>query len=685
VSTPAASIRTLDGARPLAGVRAAWLVAALIGAFAIRLVLVWQRATPNYFPDEYLYAAIGRSLAALHAPTVRGEPAHFPALLQPIVTAGAWRAAGVESGYRIVQALNALAITLAAVPAWLLARRLGLGHGVALAAATLALAVPDTLYAGFVVAEPFAYPLVLGATVAAVAALSRPSPRTQLAFVVLAGFAAFARIQFAMLPVCFVLAAGVMALRERSLRRVAREQTLVLGLLGLAGAGVLAVGAHRAVGYYSSVLHPHAHAGAVATSVGANLVVLAYAAGWILVPGALLGVGLALARPRSRAELAFGAFSVALGAVLLAEAALFGDSTMVQERYLFYVTPLAVIAFGLYASRGWPFRRAHAFLAVGLIVLSARVPLSRWAQPGQDDHSPLLLGVQEAERLLGGNAAGAGLVAGLAGALALGAIAASMRPRAGSTAVLGLAVAFSGAAFVAAWSFDTENSRAVLHRYLPDRPSWVDASRVGPVTLLTAPGGRTTAAEEQLFWNRSIDRVAVLPLADPPDRLAADRVTVADDGTLLVAGRPLRGALAVDGYSSTVLLRGARTVATAPSFRLELPSGPARLAALMAGRSTNGLLAHDGEIVLWPEHGSRLAGWLELTVRAPDSGPLSLDIGDGVVRAPAGGSTRIRMPVCSRGSWSMGFTASPQQLMGGRVVSGRSSPPRYVPDRAACP
>ncbi|HEY7207035.1 MAG TPA: hypothetical protein VH416_02245 [Gaiellaceae bacterium] len=684
-TSAAAPGRTLEHARGLPRVHAAWLAAGLVAAFAVRLVLVWQRATPNYFPDEYLYAALGRSLGALGTPSVRSEPAHFPALLQPLVTAAAWRAGGVDTGYRIVQSLNALAVTLAAIPAWLLARRLGLGRGVALAAAALTLAVPDTLYAGFVVAEPFAYPLALAATVAGVGALARPSGRTQLAFLTLAAPAAFARIQFVVLPLCFLLAAGVVALRERAPRRVAREQALVLGLLGLGAAGVLAVGAHRVVGYYGSVLHPHAHPGAVAASAGVNLTVLAYAAGWILVPGALLGVGLALARPRSRDELAFGAFAVMLGAALVAEAALFGDSAMVQERYLFYLAPLGVVAFGLYASRGWPYRRAHAVLAVGLLVLSARVPLSRWAQPGQDDHSPLLLGVQQVERLLGGNAAGAGLVAGLAGALALGAIAASLRPRHGTAAVLVLAVALSGAALATAWTFDTANSRAVLHRYLPVEPSWIDAAHAGPVTLLTAPGGRTTAAEEQLFWNRSVDRVAVLPLADPPDRLASERVTVTGDGLLLAGGKPLRGALAVDGYSSTVVLSDARTLAVSPGFRLVATRGPARVAALMAGRSESGLLANEGTITLWPDRRSPgLAGWLELSVRATDAAPLTLGLGHGVVRARTGHWTRVRVPVCSRGSWSIGFRASLGQLVDGRPVSGRSTVPRFVADPAIC-
>src|SRR5207253_5103161 len=400
----------------------------------------------------YLYAALGRSLGALQAPSVRGHGAHFPALLQPLVTAAAWRAGSVETGYRIVQAIGAAAFTLAAVPVFLLARRLGLARGVAVAVAALALVVPDALYAGLVVAEPLAYPLVLGAVAAGVAALSRPGRRVQLLFLVLAALAAFARIQFAVLPLCFVAAAMLFGLRERGLRRVLREQRLPLAAVAAAVA-VGAVGAAlRGLGYYSGAGHVHVRLGPAAKAVGINLTVLLYAGGWVLVPGAVIGLGLALARPRSRTELAFGAFTLVFTAAILVQAALRGDTAMVQERYVFYVLPLFAISFGLQASRGWPHRVPHALLAAGLVALAARIPLSGYARPGSDDHSPFLLAVQHLEPSLG-NAGAAGLAGGLATALAVTAALAVRRPRLATPLLLGLALAGSAAALAGASEF----------------------------------------------------------------------------------------------------------------------------------------------------------------------------------------------------------------------------------------
>ena len=147
-----------------AGTRAAPLLAALVAAsFVVRLVLGWLRATPTFFADEYIYGELGRSLAESGRPLIRGASASFPALLQPLVTAPAWLFGDVETSFRVIQTLGALAMSLAAVPVYLLARRLGLGTWICLALGALALAVPDLVYAGWVVAEPYAYPLALGA------------------------------------------------------------------------------------------------------------------------------------------------------------------------------------------------------------------------------------------------------------------------------------------------------------------------------------------------------------------------------------------------------------------------------------------------------------------------------------------------------------------------------------------
>jgi len=329
------------------GLSAARLLAGIVGlSFAVRVALAWLRSTPVYFGDEYLYSSLGRSLAEHGRPLVRGHAADFPALLQPLLTAPLWLVDDVGVAYHLVQTFGALAISLAAVPVYWLARRLDLSAGVALALAVLALALPDLVYASWVVAEPFAYPLAL----AAVAALARPTRGAQLAFVALAALAAFARIQFVVLPACFLGAVVIAGLRERRVRAALREQLLPFALFAVPVAVALALGPSRVLAFYGGVVHVHLDPLALVGRSGRNLLVLLYDSGFVLVPGALLGLGLALARPRSRGELAFAAMTALLAVALLVEAGLFGAVEQAQERYLFYILPLAAIGFALYAA-----------------------------------------------------------------------------------------------------------------------------------------------------------------------------------------------------------------------------------------------------------------------------------------------------------------------------------------------
>ena len=186
--------------------------------------------------------------------------------------------------------------------------------------------------------------------------------RSQLLFVALAFLAAFARIQFVVLPAVFVGAVLLVGLREQRLRAAVREQLLPLGLLAVPIAIALALGPSRVLAFYGGVVDTEVDLGALLGNSARNLFVLVFASGVVLVPGAL-GLGLAVVRPRSRAELAFAALTLLLTASLVGEAGLLGAADLAQERYLFYVLPLVAVGFGLYASRGWPFRLYHALLA----------------------------------------------------------------------------------------------------------------------------------------------------------------------------------------------------------------------------------------------------------------------------------------------------------------------------------
>src|SRR4051812_46117384 len=590
----AASVRAVAAAVPR--VRAVAVATALLLAFGVRVALAWRHTTPDYFPDEYLYTELGRSFSAFHWASVRGSSAHFPALLQPLFTALAWRIDSIGSAFRAVQLIESAAFTLAAVPAYLLARRTGAGGKLAATVAAGTLLVPDALYAGFVLAEAIAYPLALAAIAAGVSSLAEPRRRSQVLFLVFSALAPFARLQLGVVPLCFAAAAIAIGLSERRLRHTLREQSLVFGAIAVTGILVLAGVAARGLGYYAAARHLHF----VPASIPRNLTVLLYASGWAIVPAAAVGLWVAVARPRSRAQAGFGWLTAFLGGALLFEAAVWGDTQFVQERYVFYLLPLALVAFCVQATQGWPLRRVQALLAVGMLVLSARVPLSRWTGPGTDDHAPFLLAVQRLE-LSHGVATATGLVAVLAGLFSVAAALGPWRPRLATPLLLGLALAGSAAALAEATSFDHLNSRIKVDLYLPAERSWIDAQQLGPATLLEAAGSHPTDGEEQLFWNRSLRRVALLPSGSPPDRLAATQLRIDARGALLAHGQPLRGPLVVDGFGSTVRLQDARVVAAAPHDRLWLPRADARIRLYVAGRSESGWLWRSGRIMYWTD------------------------------------------------------------------------------------
>ncbi|MBW3592834.1 MAG: hypothetical protein KY396_03985 [Actinobacteria bacterium] len=691
VSNVSLPTRTLSRAR--AWDRTAVVLALLVAASAIVRALAGALVvTPTYFPDEYVYAELARSLAETGRPLIEGAAASFPALLQPLLTAPAWLVQDVESAYRLVQLLGAVSMSLAAIPAFLLAREVGLERVTALAVAALAVAVPDLVYAASVLSEPFAYPLALGATWAAVASLARPAPRVQLVFLAFAAVTTFARLQFAVLPLCFLAAAAIVGLRERRLRAALREQALPLGAFACAIVALAAVGLDRALGYYRGIETFELEPIALARWAALDLLVLLYTSGWIVVPGAVLGLALALARPRSRSEVAFGAFAPCLVALLTLEAALVAanGTPRALERYVFYGAPLIAVAFALYAARGWPHRLVHALGASALVAVSAAVPLAGFAAADGKIDSPFLSAVFQLERLVGDVSLGALAVAGAAALLAGAAVLASLHPRVGTNAVLALALVACAATSALAVAYAAERSARVRSALVGARPSWIDESGARGVSLLATPASMQAASLETLFWNRSVAHVLTLPRGERVHSFHGAALDVSNDGSLSQAGVDVRGPLVVDEYATTVQLRRATAVASVGSYTL-WETARAQLELAMVGRYHDGWLAQSGELAVWPSSGGdRLEGRVVFEIAPlPAREKLELEVrrgGGGAARLSLtpGWWTTVSVSVCANGPWSAEFETSAFVYRDERVVSARVGEVAFVRDDAAC-
>ncbi len=659
----------------------------------VRTLVAWNRATPAYFPDEYMYASFGRSIAHGSLPAVRGVPAHFLPLLEPLITAPGWLFSNVDQGYRAVQAIDATFMSLAAIPVYVLARRLGLTTRYSLVAAALSLTIPSFLLSGFVVSEPIAYPIVLAAIAAAVHALDRPGWRSYSLFLVVAALAALARMQFALLLPLFVLAVFLVALRERRFKELIRLHRIPLALLIVIAGGLFAAGPARNSGYYPSFLYiPNFHPSQAARYLGADTLVLAFASGFVLVPGALMGLWLALTKPRGRAELAFGIVTILLTLALLAQAVVYGDLGFVQERYLFYLLPLWTLAFLLYAQRGWPLKIAHAVVAAAVVAAALAQPLSKYAVGGGQAHSAFLFALTWLEKPTGSLGAAAVLIAYTGAAALVLMIGLAFRwPRLVTPFALAFALLVTTGSSVAATRYDQSNARAIKSAVLGDHPSWIDESGVGPTALLVLPGAKIPDAK--LFWNTSLDRVLLLRGMKVPDAFTVGNIDVGHDGLATVSGKPVIGPVMIDDTGTAMELQHATLLKRTVAGALYRPQDALRFRLLAFGLYADGWLGSRGAIIVWPTAGERgLSGRLELPVHAPGTAAnatIRLTQNQSTNKfsftAKPGKMQTFSVPLCASGPVTLIFDAGPIGGTGdGREVAARVGRLHFVPDASAC-
>src|SRR4051794_41888716 len=86
-------------------------------SFGGRLLAALGRVAPYYLPDEYIYPSLARSFAEHGRPVIRGVGVHFPALLDPLLTAPVWLVThDPVRAYGITQGLHAAFVSLPRVP-----------------------------------------------------------------------------------------------------------------------------------------------------------------------------------------------------------------------------------------------------------------------------------------------------------------------------------------------------------------------------------------------------------------------------------------------------------------------------------------------------------------------------------------------------------------------------------------
>lgn len=153
---------------------------AIASTAALHAALALRSPSPWIVPDELIYADLARSLGGGHLPSIRGVVSWDYGIAYPLILAPIWTVSDGATAYDLAKVLNAIVLSLAALPAFYLARRFTT-PGKALVIASLAISVPSMLYASTIMTEVVLYPIFILALLAMCTALHRPTPGYQLA------------------------------------------------------------------------------------------------------------------------------------------------------------------------------------------------------------------------------------------------------------------------------------------------------------------------------------------------------------------------------------------------------------------------------------------------------------------------------------------------------------------------
>ena len=491
-----------------------WLAALYAASVTVQLALGLRLVSPWIMVDEIVWSDMARSFAATGHFLIRGAHAHY-GFIYPLLISLPYDAAGsVADAYQWIRVVDALAMCSVVLPAYLLARRV-LRPPSALAAAAFAVVVPSMAYVGTIMTENVFYPIFVWLVFALVLALERPTLRRQLVLVALLVLAFFTRAQAVALVAGVLTAPLVLAWIERGRpRRLAAFKPLY-GAAGLAAVLVVAIQFARGrspagiLGNYHVTSNGGYHFWTALKWIVLHIAELDLSL-WIL-PFAALVVLVANARHLDRELRVFSAAASSLSVWLVLEVAVFASqySQRIEERNLFYLAPVFLVALLAWIERGAPRPPGATVAAAGVAAaLPGAIPFFALLNINSQSDT---IGLQPWWYLAGtaGEASVALIAVVIAAALAAMFI---WLPRryAGALPVL---VALG---FLATWlpleqsthSFPRLSKSAAAQGIGVRDRSWIDhaAGANARVAVLYAGGNRLSVWENE-FWNRSVSRV----------------------------------------------------------------------------------------------------------------------------------------------------------------------------------
>ena len=661
----------MSGRREWVALAALVLVSAGLRAWAALAIPV-----PWIAPDEMVYGLLGRGLYEHGSLDILGGPTPYYSLLTPVTVGLPLTVFDLSTGYDLLQGLQALAMSLAAVPTYLWARSL-VSRKWALAAAALAVAVPGLTYSGLVMTEVLFYPLLVLAAWAAAESIARPSLLNQGLLVAAVLAAAATRLQAIVLLPVFLTAVGLEAAMTRSWSAVRRLWPAAAGLTALVVAWIAwrAASGGGTLGGYAVVT-------TTSYSVGGALKYVVWHLADTLVLCGLFPAGAVAAMlvralrrgetdPRVRAYLAVAA---SLTAWLVVEVGIFASrySDRIVERYLMGLAPVLFVGLVLWIERGATGRVERWIVAAVAAVVVLVLPVRRLVTIYTTHDAMTLVPLYKLEQASSSRTmlvvyVVVAVVAMLVFAFAPGRVLRFVPPV--------LLVAFALASIVSS-RFVADEARAQQRTFLGGDPRWVDHAAAKRVAYLYDAEPSWNGVWETLFWNSHIDRVYDLSPIAVPGPLPQTEVETEGDGTVFVPPSKLKEAKYTIA-SNWIELRGDRVAQiqqeglTQTGLALWKLDRPLRILTRVTGLQPNGDVygATRGRLTAYACNNGRFA--VTLIIKEPETVDIRLNgrlVKHLAFRAPQP-SWHGEFPVTGHGGGVCTFDVAPSGLVGTTVFT----------------
>jgi hypothetical protein len=354
--------------------------------------------------DELLYERLAISIANLGSPLphIHGQLIGNVNQLYPLLLSPLFHDRLVPAGLHDAHILNALVMTSACLPTFLLARTVMRDRRVPYVVAALSVVVPWLPLASMLMTEVVAYPVFLWTVLAIYRATVSARPQNDVVMVIALAVATLARTQFLVLLVVVPIAIYVHELafaqaRSRLSRAgaagrnvVRAHRPLAIAYAVLVGAALLLLAVGRlssALGTYSVTAQGNLVPSGMGRSLLEHLAPLGLALGILPFLLGLAWLFTTVVRPRAREQHAFAAIALVTLAALLLEVTSydlrFGQGRL-HDRYLFYVLPLVLISFAA-ALQSESRPRWSLVAPAGLLALAfAFVPVVRYEKYNVD-------------------------------------------------------------------------------------------------------------------------------------------------------------------------------------------------------------------------------------------------------------------------------------------------------------